>query len=51
MVKAASDEYGLDIKVYGPETHITAIIPMALGLVKPLPEPDLPEPAGPPAGT
>ena len=38
-------------KVYGPETHITAIIPMALGLVEPLPEPDLSAPAGPPAWT
>ena len=38
-------------KVYGPETHITAIIPMALGLVDPLPEPDLSAPAGPPAWT
>ena len=35
-VKAASDKLGLGIKVYGPETHITAIIPMALGLVDPL---------------
>eukprot|EP00435_Cladocopium_sp_Y103_P007395 s713_g2.t1 len=47
-VKAASDKLGLGIKVYGPETHITAIIPMALGLVEPLPEPDLSAPAGPP---
>ena len=50
-VKAASDKLGLGIKVYGPETHITAIIPMALGLVEPLPEPDLSAPAGPPVGT
>ncbi|CAJ1374864.1 unnamed protein product [Effrenium voratum] len=34
--------------VYGPETHITAIIPMALGLIKDLPEPDLSAPCGPP---
>eukprot|EP00928_Gymnodinium_smaydae_P012179 TRINITY_DN1442_c0_g1_i1.p1 TRINITY_DN1442_c0_g1~~TRINITY_DN1442_c0_g1_i1.p1 ORF type:complete len:1092 (+),score=205.23 TRINITY_DN1442_c0_g1_i1:71-3346(+) len=40
-VKAASDRLGLGLKVYGPETHITAIIPMALGLAKELPEPDL----------
>ena len=50
-VKAASDKLGLGIKVYGPETHITANIPMALGLVDPLPEPDLSAPAGPPAWT
>mmetsp|Transcript_9699 Transcript_9699/g.29138 ORF Transcript_9699/g.29138 Transcript_9699/m.29138 type:complete len:1084 (-) Transcript_9699:354-3605(-) len=46
--KAASDKLGLGIKIYGPETHITAIIPMALGLIDPLPEPDLSEACGPP---
>lgn len=40
-LKIASDRLGLGIKVYGPETHITAIIPMALGLQKTLEEPDL----------
>eukprot|EP00931_Biecheleriopsis_adriatica_P117840 TRINITY_DN9331_c0_g2_i1.p1 TRINITY_DN9331_c0_g2~~TRINITY_DN9331_c0_g2_i1.p1 ORF type:complete len:1112 (+),score=281.15 TRINITY_DN9331_c0_g2_i1:71-3337(+) len=40
-LKAASDKLGLGIKVYGPETHITAIIPMALGKKPVLPEPDL----------
>merc|ERR1711971_479171 len=48
-VKAASDRLGLGIKVYGPETHITAVIPMALGLSPELPEPDFSGgPAGPP---
>merc|ERR1719284_1313646 len=47
-VKAASDKLGLGIKVYGPETHITAIIPMALGIIDPLPEPDLSAACGPP---
>merc|ERR1719440_714921 len=49
-VKAASDKLGLGLKVYGPETHITAIIPLALGLMKEsdLPEPDLSAAAGPP---
>eukprot|EP00933_Yihiella_yeosuensis_P057700 TRINITY_DN576_c0_g1_i1.p1 TRINITY_DN576_c0_g1~~TRINITY_DN576_c0_g1_i1.p1 ORF type:complete len:1086 (-),score=273.12 TRINITY_DN576_c0_g1_i1:240-3497(-) len=47
-VRAASDKLGLDIKVYGPETHITAIIPMALGLEPCIPEPDLSQAAGPP---
>lgn len=47
-VKAASDKLGLGLKVYGPETHITAIIPMALGLKPALPEPDLSEACGPP---
>merc|ERR1719414_56622 len=46
--KAASDKLGLGIKIYGPETHITAIIPMALGLIDPLPEPDLGDACGPP---
>jgi len=40
-VKAASDRLGLGVKVYGPETHITAVIPMALGLIEVQPEPDL----------
>eukprot|EP00401_Gymnodinium_catenatum_P072500 CAMPEP_0117525550 /NCGR_PEP_ID=MMETSP0784-20121206/35826_1 /TAXON_ID=39447 /ORGANISM="" /LENGTH=1092 /DNA_ID=CAMNT_0005321747 /DNA_START=60 /DNA_END=3338 /DNA_ORIENTATION=- len=40
-VKAASDRLGLGLRVYGPETHITAVVPMALGLMEPLPEPDL----------
>jgi len=47
-VKAASDELGLGVRVYGPETHITAVIPMALGLCAVLPEPDLTQPCGPP---
>merc|ERR1719428_2648323 len=48
-VKIASDKLGLGIKVYGPETHITAVIPMALGLQEVLPEPDLSAACGPPA--
>merc|ERR1719243_308054 len=48
-VKAAGDRLGLGLKVYGPETHITAIVPMSLGLQDVLPEPDLSGPAGPPA--
>jgi len=47
-VKAASEMFGLGIKVYGPETHITAIIPMALGLKPVLPEPELDASCGPP---
>jgi ATP citrate (pro-S)-lyase len=47
-VKAASDKLGLGLKIYGPETHITAIIPMALGIIDALPEPDLSAPCGPP---
>jgi len=48
-VKAAGAKLKLALKVYGPETHITAVIPMALGLQEILPEPDLSAPAGPPA--
>jgi len=47
-MKVASDKLGLGIKLYGPETHITAIIPMALGVLDPLPEADLSAPAPPP---
>merc|ERR1719414_2302148 len=47
-VKAVSDKLGLGIKIYGPETHITAVIPMALGIIEPLPEPDLSAACGPP---
>jgi len=50
-VKAAGEKLGLGLKVYGPETHITAVIPMALGLREPLPEPDLSAPCGPPTRT
>jgi ATP citrate (pro-S)-lyase len=47
-VKAASDKLGLGCHVYGPETHITAVIPMALGLQAVIPEPDLSAACGPP---
>eukprot|EP00971_Amphidinium_carterae_P171762 3405443-Amphidinium_carterae.1 len=47
-MKAASERLGLGIKLYGPETHITAIIPMALGVIEPLPEADLTASAPPP---
>merc|ERR1719379_3181603 len=40
-VKNASDRLGLGIMVYGPETHITAVVPMALGLSPEIPQPDL----------
>lgn len=40
-IKAAGARLGLDMRVYGPETHITAVIPMALGLQEVLPEPDV----------
>jgi ATP citrate (pro-S)-lyase len=35
MMRAVQNETGLEIKIYGPETHITAIVPIALGTVKP----------------
>mmetsp|Transcript_55763 Transcript_55763/g.103149 ORF Transcript_55763/g.103149 Transcript_55763/m.103149 type:complete len:1088 (-) Transcript_55763:158-3421(-) len=47
-MKVASDKLGLGVKLYGPETHITAVIPMALGIITPLPEADLSAPAPPP---
>jgi len=47
-VKRAGVKLGLFMKVYGPETHITAVIPMALGLQPELPEADLTVNAAPP---
>ena len=32
MLRECSNETGLDIKIYGPETHITAVVPLALGI-------------------
>jgi ATP citrate (pro-S)-lyase len=32
MMRQASNDTGLDIHIYGPETHITAVVPLALGL-------------------
>ena len=32
MLRECSNTTGLDIKIYGPETHITAVVPLALGL-------------------
>jgi len=40
-IKACGQKLGLPMKVYGPETHITAVVPMALGLQETLPEADL----------
>jgi ATP citrate (pro-S)-lyase len=47
-IKAAGMKLGLDVHVYGPETHITAVVPMALGFQEPLPEPDLSAGPAPP---
>jgi ATP citrate (pro-S)-lyase len=35
MMRECSNQTGLDIKIYGPETHITAVVPLALGLEDP----------------
>lgn len=40
MMRQASNDAGLDIHIYGPETHITAVVPLALGLQDPV---DFPE--------
>merc|ERR1719428_2839410 len=37
-MKACGEKNGLKMKVYGPETHITSVIPMALGLLAVQPE-------------
>jgi len=47
-IKAAGQRLGLPMKVYGPETHITAVVPMALGLQEELPEADLTVSSSPP---
>lgn len=33
-MRACAEETGLEIRIYGPETHITAVVPLALGLAK-----------------
>lgn len=40
-MQEAGDRTGVNIAVYGPETHITAIVPMALGLIDPAERPKL----------
>lgn len=35
QMRAIGESTGVPIEVFGPETHITAIVPMALGLVDP----------------
>ena len=32
MMRQCANETGLDVHIYGPETHVTAIVPLALGL-------------------
>lgn len=32
-IRETGQSIGVPIRVYGPETHITAVVPMALGLV------------------
>lgn len=34
MMRECAVETGLDIRIFGPETHVTAIVPLALGLAK-----------------
>ena len=34
-MRITGDELGLPIHLYGPETHITAVVPLALGLRDP----------------
>eukprot|EP00400_MALV-I_sp_L67-5_P000203 gene203-652_t len=40
-IKACGDELGLEMKVYGPETHSTSVIAMALDQCEVIAEPDL----------
>ena len=32
-IRETGESIGVPIRVFGPETHITAVVPMALGLV------------------
>ena len=34
MMRQTAESTGLPIRIYGPETHITAVVPLALGLAK-----------------
>jgi ATP citrate (pro-S)-lyase len=34
MMRECARKTGLDIRIYGPESHVTAIVPLALGLAK-----------------
>ena len=34
MMRECSYSTGLPIHIYGPETHVTAIVPLALGIAK-----------------
>lgn len=45
MMRACADSTGLPIHVYGPETHVTAIVPLALGLAKMDDFPEFDDPA------
>ena len=32
MMRQCQESTGLPIKIFGPETHITAVVPLALGV-------------------
>ena len=34
LMRQCQENTGLDIKIFGPETHITAVVPLSLGLAK-----------------
>jgi len=39
-MRKTADELGLPVRLYGPETHITAVVPLALGLRDPIDYPE-----------
>jgi len=49
-IKAAARELDLPMYVYGPETHMTSVVSMGLGLIEPREEPDLFSADGQPNG-
>ena len=42
MMREVGQKLGLNMHVFGPETHMTAIVGMALG-TRPIPKPKAPE--------
>jgi ATP citrate (pro-S)-lyase len=39
-MRKTADELGLPVRLYGPETHMTAVVPLALGLRDPIDYPE-----------
>jgi len=42
-MRECANSTGLDMHIYGPETHVTAVVPLALGLAEPSDFPEFDE--------